>query len=74
MLRGKTLFICDECGKKFIAADFEYMATVFSAPMPCTKCGSNHTMPASVFSLLGKLNPQRAMYRKIWAEMDKKKR
>lgn len=73
MLRGKTLFICDECGNKFTAADFEYNATVFSMPMPCTKCGSNHTVPASVFSLLGKLNPQRAMYRKIWAEMDEKK-
>lgn len=72
MLRGMTLFICDECGNKFIAADIEYMATVFSAPMPCTKCGSNHTMPASVFSLFGKTSSQRAMYRKIWAVIDKK--
>lgn len=74
MVFGKTLFICDECGNKFIAPNAEYMAMAFSMPVPCTKCGSNHTMPASVFSLLGKLNPQRAMYRKIWAEMDKKKR
>lgn len=22
--------------------------------MPCTKCGSNHTMPASAFSILDK--------------------
>lgn len=73
MVFGTTTFKCDECGNNFEALAAEWCATCFLAPMPCTKCGSNHTMPASVFSLLGKLNPQRAMYRKIWAEMDEKK-
>ncbi len=71
MLRGTTIFICDECGKKFTAPDIEYNATVFSMPQPCPKCGSWHTMPAGVGSLLGKFNPQRVMYKKIWEKMDK---
>ncbi len=70
MLRGTTLFICDECGNKFTAPDIEYMATVFSAPQPCPKCGSSHTMPIGVGSLLGKMNLQRAVYKKIWEKMD----
>ncbi len=71
MVRGTTLFICDECSKKFMAPDIEYMASVYSVPQPCPQCGSRHTMPESVGSLLGKMNPQRTMYKKIWEKMDK---
>ncbi len=71
MVRGTTFFICDECGKKFLAPDIEYMATVYSAPQKCPKCGSWHTMPIGIGSLLGKMNPDRAFYKKIWENMDK---
>ncbi len=70
MVRGIALFICDECGKKFLTLDIEYMATIHSAPQKCPKCGSWHTMPVGVVSLLGKKNPQRAKYKKIWEKMD----
>ncbi len=70
MVRGKTLFICDECGKKFSAPDIEYMATIYSAPQKCPKCESWHTMPIGIGAILGKLNPQRAIYKKLWEKMD----
>ncbi len=71
MVRGTALFICDECGKKFQAPDIEYMATVYSAPQKCPKCGNWHTMPIGIGAISGKFNPQRAMYKKIWENMDK---
>ena len=69
MIRGTTLFICDKCNKLFKAPDIEYNATVFSVPQHFPKCGSIHTMPLGVGSFLGKLNPKRAIYRKIWEEL-----
>lgn len=63
MYRGTTLFRCNECGKLFIAPDFEYMATFFSVPQPCTRCGSMHTYPFPKGS--------RSVYRNIWVAMDK---
>lgn len=72
MLRGITLFICDECSKKFMAPDIEYGAMAFSYPQPCPKCGSMHTMPVGIGSILGKLNPTRSIYKKIWEDLDKK--
>ncbi len=72
MVRGTAIFICDECGKKFVAPDVEYMATVYSAPQFCPQCGSLHTMPAGIGSLLGKMNPKRAIYKKIWKNLDNK--
>lgn len=71
MIRGTTFFKCDVCGNKFTAPDIEYMATAFSAPQRCTKCGSMHTMPVGISGILGKLDPQRMMYKKIWESMDK---
>lgn len=66
MIRGKTLFTCDECGNKFRDWDFEYMASVLTTPMKCPKCGSYHTYPATALALL-----QKGVYKKIWEQMDK---
>ena len=71
MVRGKTIFICDECGKVFIAPDIEYKATVYSVPQCCPKCKTIHTMPAGLGIFGRKLNPFRIMYKKIWKCMDK---
>ncbi len=71
MMRGFREFKCDECGNTFTAMDIEWNATVLSMPQKCPKCGSMHTMPASLGSLLGKLNPERKLYQKIWEEMDR---
>lgn len=66
MLRGKTLFICDECGNKFRDLDFEYMASVLTTPMKCPKCGSYHTYPATASAFI-----QKSVYKKIWEQIDK---
>lgn len=66
MIRGKTLFICDECGNKFRDLDFEYMASAFTTPMKCPKCGSYHTYPATVSAFI-----QKSVYKKIWEQIDK---
>lgn len=68
MLLGSTIFTCDDCGKRFIAYDIEYLATSLSVPMPCPECGSMHTMPGI---MSGVLNFRRPLYQKIWKEMDK---
>ena len=66
MLRGITTFKCTQCGAKFPAPDIEYMATAYSMPQKCPKCGSMRTRPVS---LLGKLTE--GMYRGIWERMEK---
>ena len=66
MLRGTTIFKCDDCGHTFEGLDIEWNATAYSTPMPCPKCGSRHTMPNSWFSLLNK-----RVYKRIWAQMEK---
>lgn len=66
MLRGTTLFVCDNCGNKFTALDIEWLCTVLSQPMKCPKCGSYHTMPSSIFGFINK-----SVYRTIWKQMDK---
>ena len=67
MYRGKNLFVCSKCGKRFIAPDFEWCATVFSAPQPCPKCGSIRTRPWSFLpSFMG--NEQ---YKFIWDSIEK---
>lgn len=58
MIRGHKLFICDDCGKTFIALDIEWNCTAFSCPATCPRCGSRHTYT----SLLHK-----SVYKKIWA-------
>lgn len=68
MVFGTTTFKCDECGNSFETFAVEWRATCFLSPMPCTKCGSIHTMPASASMFV------KSVYQKIWAEMDKKKR
>ena len=66
MLRGVTTFKCTQRGHTFKAPDIEYMATVYSMPQKCLKCGSVRTRPAG---LLGKLKEEG--YRKIWERMEK---
>lgn len=66
MIRGKTLFTCDECGNKFRDWDFEYMESVLTTPMKCPKCGSYHTYPATALALFRK-----SVYKKIWEQIDK---
>ena len=46
MLRGKTLFKCDDCGRRFRAPEIEYKGSAASMPQPCPDCGSLHTYPA----------------------------
>ena len=67
MLRGITTFKCTQCGAKFPAPDIEYMATAYSMPQKCPKCGSWRTRPVSLF---GKLTE--GVYRKIWERMENK--
>lgn len=66
MLRGVTTFKCTQCGHTFKAPDIEYMATVYSMPQKCPKCGSWRTRPAGLF---GKLREE--TYRKILERMEK---
>ena len=65
MYRGVTTFTCDECNNKFMVPDFEFMATVFTAPQPYPRCGSKHTYPRNLFGL------NRFLYKKIWETIDK---
>jgi len=65
MIRGKTVFKCDNCGHKFIGIDAELGATVLTAPVKCPKCGSYHTYPPSFFGL------NKSIYKKIWEGMDR---
>ena len=64
MLRGRTLFVCDECSNHFSGLDIEYQATVLSAPVRCPKCQSWHTMP-----FLSQIT-QKHIYREIWKDID----
>lgn len=68
MIRGTTLFVCDECKKKFMAPDIEWRATIFSQPMPCPQCDSYHTSPRSLFGI------NKVAYRQIWAQIDRAKK
>lgn len=64
MYRGKNVFRCTQCGKIFVASDFEYVATTYSVPQPCKRCGSIRTLPA--YHILFK-----SVYKKIWEDMEK---
>ncbi len=66
---GSTIFTCDDCGKRFVAPNIEYLATALSMPMQCPKCGSMHTMPGI---MSGVLNFRRSIYQKIWEKADEK--
>lgn len=51
MVRGKTWFRCPKCGHVYKSLDVEWNATVFSAPMPCPRCGAkgNAIGPVGLF-------------------------
>lgn len=66
MIRGTKRFLCDKCGNIFSDLDIEYMATALSVPRKCPRCGSFHTMPLGLLSILNK-----PLYRRIWNNMDK---
>lgn len=45
MVRGKSKFICKDCGYQFIGLDIEWLATAETYPEQCPNCGSMHTVP-----------------------------
>ena len=45
MLRGFTKFKCPKCGETFKGPDFEWHATVWTAPLTCPKCGCKECLP-----------------------------
>lgn len=65
MHRGTTEFVCDQCGNRFMDVDLEFMATSLSVLRQCPQCGSWHTMPSGILSMLRK-----SSYRRIWKSMD----
>lgn len=70
MVRGTTFFKCNECGKRFIGMDIEWMASAYSAPVCCPKCNSWHTYPIGPLNLFGVIGPL-PIYKKIWERRDK---
>ena len=72
MLRGTTTFKCTQCGEKFKGLDIEWMATIFSCPQPCPKCGSIRTRPWSLLDLFGLGG--NAGYKSIWEQIEKEKK
>ena len=43
MFRGFCAFVCDDCGHRFKGMDCEWMATAYTTPVKCPKCGSVNT-------------------------------
>ena len=72
MIRGHITFTCDNCNNTFRTLDIEYNATIYSLPMPCPKCNSQHTYIPSL-SIFGfyPFGNDRDIYKEIWEEMDK---
>lgn len=66
MLRGTSIFICDNCGHKFKALDIEYNCTALSAPQECPKCCSYRTMPENDLEFPGK-----SIYEDIWRKQSR---
>lgn len=64
MLRGTSIFTCDQCGNVFMALDIEYNCMVYSVPQKCPKCGSYHTMPGRGNNI------NRFIYESIWKQQD----
>ena len=63
MLRGTVLFKCTECKNIFKGPDFEWRATIYSAPCKCPQCGSYRTMPRwAIF--------QKSAYKAIWKSLE----
>lgn len=65
MIHGTILFRCSKCGKLFTAPNIEYIATIYSMPQPCKRCGSIRTYPFSLVSLVGW-----SFYKNIWKNME----
>lgn len=67
MVRGTTLFICTNCGHKFIAADIEYLCTSLSVPQKCPKCESIRTRPVSIWGKIVNIK-----YKSVWEQIENK--
>lgn len=65
MLRGTTLFICNDCKNIFMGLDVEWNCTSLSATQQCIKCGGWHTMPGMDLD-----SPDREFYEKLWQRED----
>ena len=72
MYRGIIKFVCNDCGNKFKAPDIEWLATIYSVPQPCPKCGGMHTRPDRCLNILGLSDY--FIYKRLWKEIDKNKR
>lgn len=64
MLRGVTIFFCDNCRKRFKGLDMEYRCTILTSPQRCPYCGSYHTLPRNSVGF------QDSLYATIWKNMD----
>lgn len=64
MLRGITIFFCDNCRKRFKGLDMEYRYTILTSPQRCPYCGSYHTLPRNSVGF------QDSLYATIWKNMD----
>ena len=60
MFRGVCTFVCDDCGHRLKGMDCEWMATAYTAPVKCPKCGGWHTYPPGFLGL------NKYVYRRIW--------
>ena len=65
MLRGTSLFICDDCKTIFMGLDIEWNCLPMSATQQCTKCGGWHTMPGRHLD-----SPDREFYESLWKRED----
>ena len=72
MVRVIIKFVCNDCGNKFKAPDIEWLATIYSVPQPCPKCGGMHTRPDRCLNILGLSDY--FIYKRLWKEIDKNKR
>ena len=65
MIRGRTFFKCTKCGKRFMAPDIEYCATVLTTPQKCPECGSMRTRPSRI------VGGSDYAYKYIWDKIEK---
>ena len=65
MLRGTSLFICDDCKTIFMGLNIEWNCLPMSATQQCTKCGGWHTMPGRHLD-----SPDREFYESLWKRED----
>ena len=65
MVRGKSKFICDDCGHRFVADDVKFMDSTLTEPQQCPVCKSMHTRPPYPFGL------NKWIYEKIWESIDR---